>query len=74
MLHARPRSLDATDTLEFEEQEGPRGSRQTVVTYTAAFELLGVAKVAAPLFRRMLKRVADHGAAGMESALVRDLA
>lgn len=74
VLHSESRSLDATDMMEFEERDGPRGSRQTVVTYTATFDLKGPARAAAPLFKRLVNRLADDGAAGMRAALTEDLA
>ena len=73
-LHSQTRSLDATDTMEFEERDGPRGSRQTVVTYTASFDLKGAARALAPAFEKFLNRVADDGAAGLRATLTAELA
>jgi polyketide cyclase/dehydrase/lipid transport protein len=63
-LRSRSRLLDAEDAMSFDGDESG-----ATVTYTARFQLKGLAAAAAPLLRMMLNRVADDGADGMRRAL-----
>jgi len=59
--------LTATDTMRFD----PTPDGGTQVTYTAQFEFAKPAKAMEPVLRRVLEKVGDDGAAGMEKALQR---
>ena len=69
MLESHSGTLDATDMMDFAPRED--GAPGTVVTYTARFRLKGPAKLAAPVLRVLLNKVADDGEQGMQRELDR---
>lgn len=65
-LRSHSGSADLTDTMRFEGDD-----TNTTVTYVAEFEFKGLVRRVEPLLEKMLNKIADDGARGMESALQR---
>ncbi|MGQ0630034.1 MAG: SRPBCC family protein [Sporichthyaceae bacterium] len=65
-LHSSGRMLEATDDMRFR----PHGAGSEV-TYTAHFAFKGPLRLAEPLLKPMLSRIADQGAKGMAENLQR---
>jgi carbon monoxide dehydrogenase subunit G len=66
VLTSQSGGVDLRDTMTF---AADRDGAVTTVTYTARLRLKGVAKVSAPIMRRLLNRIADQAAAGMQQRL-----
>jgi carbon monoxide dehydrogenase subunit G len=64
VLESDSSSLHATDMMTF--ATAPAG---TTVTYTARFELKGLARLGEPVLRRFMNKIADDGAAGLRRSL-----
>ena len=65
VLVSKSRLMTATDTMTFQ----TAGDGGTSVTYSARFELNGPAKLGEPGLKKMMDKVADEGAAGMQRCL-----
>ncbi|MGN6160146.1 MAG: SRPBCC family protein [Marmoricola sp.] len=69
-LHSSSRTLEATDVMVFD-ADGSTGASAsgTRVSYTAKLQLKGLAQLAEPVLRRMMDKIADEGAVGMQREL-----
>jgi len=65
-LHCHTPSAELNDRMDFVGDDS-----QTTVTYTAQITLKGVARLAEPLVKHMMKSAADDAATGMARALER---
>jgi len=69
-LRGENATVVAHDTMTFVRIHGAEGEG-TTVTYRAAFEFKGVARLVAPLLAPALKKLGDEAESGMRDALLR---